>query len=364
LELAQLRKILNGNRLFRSIASVKLAVFLIIFLMINIIAGTLEQSANGLYQAREKYFDAYLSFLGVVPIPGTLTILWLLTINLICSMISRFKFKISNTGLLMSHLGLILLFISGFFHFYYSKESFMSLKEEEKTSISQSYDNWVFELKSFDSKINKIDSQEIKLNNLKTRNFRLKPDIDINLVLIYKNAKVFHTPFAGTLIKEFKVEKDNEKNIPAIKLLINKKEYFLDGEENSFLKENINDQIIILELKRQESTLPFSVKLIDVTRKLYPNSFIAKSYASQVIVNDGKLTREARISMNKPLRVGLYTLYQSRYLIDMDGNEISTFAVVKNLNYQLPYWATLLINLGLLIHFVFAFKNYRKKRIN
>lgn len=356
-----MRKQLNKNRFISFIASTKLAVFLIFFLIVIVITGTLEQSNTGLYQAREKFFDSYLSFIGPIPFPGTLTILWLMTVNLSLSFLLRFNFTKKNTGLILSHSGLILLFISGFFHFYFSQESFIDIKEAESTSISQSYDEWQLEIKELDRNFKLLKLNKIDLKELKARNIDLSDNESLFIEKKYKNAKVFHTPFAGTIVKKFPLEKDYEKNIPAIKLLLNKEEIYLDGDQNNYEKIYLNNRNISLKLKRKEFKLPFHIELLDVERELHPNSMIASSYSSKIKLNDSKVEREAVISMNKPIRSGTYTVYQARYGIDLDGNEFSVLAVVKNLNYQLPYWATFLINFGLILHFIIAFFNYKKK---
>jgi hypothetical protein len=360
--LKELRTKLNKNPIANALSSIKLAVLLIIFLIILVVAGTLEQSETGLYMAREKFFDTYLSFIGPIPIPGTLTILWLMTLNLSIAFLLRFNFTKKNIGLIMSHLGLILLFVSGFFHFYYSKESFIDIKEAETTSISQSYDNWILAIKVLDKDFKSEKAYKFKLKDTYEFNIPLDQETKFLIEQKYTNAKVFHTPFAGTMIKELPLEKEFEKNTPAIKISSLGKEIFLDGEENSFERLFIDNKNLVIELKREEFKLPFKIKLLDVKRELHPNSSIAKSYSSRIILDDSKLSREAVISMNKPIRSGLYTVYQARYGIDLDGNEFSVLAVVKNLNYQLPYWATLLINLGLLIHFIIAFLNYKKRK--
>lgn len=356
-----IRSKLNKNPLVNFIASTKLAVVLIFFLIVIVVAGTLEQSSTGLYQAREKFFDTYLSFIGPVPFPGTLTILWLMTINLSMSFLLRFNFTKKNTGLILSHSGLILLFISGFIHFYYSKESFIDIKEAETISRSQSYENWQLEIKKLDENFKTIETKTLNINKLETRDIDLGNDLKIFIERKYTNAKVFHTPFAGTMVKEFPLEKEYEKNIPAMKLLLNREELFLDGDENSFERIFSNGYNLTFSLKRKEFQLPFNIKLLDVNRELHPNSSIASSYSSKILFSDKDIQREAKISMNKPIRSGKYTVYQARYGVDLDGNEFSVLAVVKNLNYQLPYWATFLINFGLILHFIIAFLSYKKK---
>ena len=356
----ELRAKLNKLAILKLFASTKLAVILLFFLIVLVVAGTIEQSQTGLYFAREKFFDSYLSFIGPIPLPGVLTVLWLMTINLSLSFLLRFNFTKKNTGLILSHAGLILLFVSGFFHFYFSKESFISIVETETKATSQAYDKWLLNINSYDKSFQNKETKSILLSNTSLDSIEFQ-DLKLSLEKKYTNAKVFHTPFAGTLIKEFPIEKEFEKNIPAVKLNLNGEELFLDGGENNYEKLFIKDRNILISLDREEYQMPFQIKLIDVQRELHPNSQIAKSYSSKVFFKDKSLAREATISMNKPIRSGSYTIYQAQYGINNDGQEFSVLAVVKNLNYQLPYWATFLINFGLFLHFIIAFLNYRRK---
>ncbi len=73
--------------------------------------------------------------------------------------------------------------------------------------------------------------------------------------------------------------------------------------------------------------------------------------------------REKLISMNVPLRHADWTFYQSSYLVNSQtGEESSVLAVVKNKGRVLPYIATFVTILGLIIHFLtVAFR--QKKRI-
>ncbi len=56
--------------------------------------------------------------------------------------------------------------------------------------------------------------------------------------------------------------------------------------------------------------------------------------------------------MNRPLRTGGYTFYQSSYAEDGRGGESSTFSVVRNSGRWLPYISSALLFLGLAWHFL------------
>jgi hypothetical protein len=91
---------------------------------------------------------------------------------------------------------------------------------------------------------------------------------------------------------------------------------------------------------------------------------VAKAYASTISVLDegSKLSRKVEISMNKPFRYKDYTFFQSSYGIDSDGQEFSSFAVVKNAGRLVPYIASFLTTLGLVIHFIMQFLKFSRHR--
>jgi len=66
--------------------------------------------------------------------------------------------------------------------------------------------------------------------------------------------------------------------------------------------------------------------------------------------------------MNNPLRHKDLTFYQASYSIDSQGREASTLAVVKNSAQLLPYMASTLTFLGLVIHFGIMFVKYLKTK--
>ena len=56
--------------------------------------------------------------------------------------------------------------------------------------------------------------------------------------------------------------------------------------------------------------------------------------------------------MNKPLRFGGHTFYQSSYKELPDGREASVFSVVRNVARVVPYAATGITFLGLAVYFL------------
>ena len=114
-------------------------------------------------------------------------------------------------------------------------------------------------------------------------------------------------------------------------------------------------------LRKLRKKLPIELGLLDFRIKKYPGSEIVKSYESTVEIKHEDLKRELVISMNKPLRYKDYTFFQSSYQITPAGVEYSVFAVVKNSGRLLPYISSIVVFLGLLIHFILMLFRKRKE---
>ncbi len=100
------------------------------------------------------------------------------------------------------------------------------------------------------------------------------------------------------------------------------------------------------------TALPMTVKLLDFARAMHPGSDIPRSFSSRVEISVAGRSRQAVISMNRPLRWRGYTFFQSSYADDGKGGESSTFSVVRNPGRRLPYAASAMIFLGLACHFL------------
>ena len=108
-------KNLHKTTLIRFVSSLKLTVICLLILIIIIIWGTVYQSNNGLFQAQQKFFHSWVFFIfGFIPFPGTNLTLTILFLNLIASMVFRIGLKWQKSGIILIHLGIIVLLVGGF----------------------------------------------------------------------------------------------------------------------------------------------------------------------------------------------------------------------------------------------------------
>ncbi len=367
---------LKKNNFIKFSYSLKLTVICLIVLTVLTIWGTIYQTDNGLYAAKAKFFTSWFFLaLGFIPIPGGALTMSVLFLNLISSMIFRIGFRFKNIGNILTHIGILILLIGGFFTFLFSEESVLMLKEGEKSSWSNSYHAW--ELSVWNDKDGVRHYSVIDLKDIEPDKSISFPDfpIKINVKKSFRNASAFRNKEGSSKqnvlnasgivsIDERQPEAEPEENVPGIMLYsedINKDIILYGGE-------TLPTHVMILgsdyhfSLRKLRKKLPVEVGLLDFRIKKYPGSQIVKSYESTVEIKHEDLKRELVISMNKPLRYKEYTFFQSRYHITPAGVEYSVFAVVKNSGRLLPYISSIVVFLGLLIHFILML--FRKRKEN
>lgn len=99
---------------------------------------------------------------------------------------------------------------------------------------------------------------------------------------------------------------------------------------------------------------PFTFQLKDVRKEDYIGTTTPRNYASTVFIDDASRNvtqQEKTIWMNNPLRFADETFYQSNYQRDELG-ERTTFSVVANTGWMMPYVSCMLVMVGMLTHFM------------
>ncbi|MCK4888769.1 MAG: cytochrome c biogenesis protein ResB [Candidatus Aminicenantes bacterium] len=367
---------LKKHNIIKFSYSLKLTVACLIFLAILTTWGTIYQADNGLYAAKAKFFTSWFFLAGgFIPLPGAGLVLSVLFVNLISSMIFRIGLRLKNIGNILTHLGILILLLGGFFTFFFSEESVLMLKEGEKSSWSNSYHAW--ELSVWKDARGVRHFSSISLNDLGKDEKINFPDFPITIKVkkVFMNSSAFRDRERSSnndilnssgivSIDEKETEPEPEANIPGLVLFSEdlRKDILLYGGENIPTSAEIKGDIYNFSLRKLRKKLPIELGLLDFRIKKYPGSEIVKSYESTVEIRHDDLKREVIISMNKPFRYKDYTFFQSRYQITPAGVEYSIFAVVKNSGRLLPYISSIAVFIGMLIHFIVML--FRRKKEN
>jgi hypothetical protein len=341
------------------LASLQLTVFSLFYMALLVIGGTILQSEKGIYAAQQEIFQSWLFWLfGVLPLPGLLLIGALLFINLLSAAVFRLKYKWSASGLLLIHIGLLVLLGGGFVSFQFGREYFMTLNEGESSRMADAAHEW--ELAVWTEAEGKRRVQAVDIAALRPGRPWNLPGLDrgVSVSRFLPNCRPAGTAAPGeAILNEVQPAADPVDNIPGVILNLCdpqgvQRQLSLFAGNDAPVVRNYpqGDYYFMLRLKR--ILLPLQLKLLDFNKTVYPGSEIPKSFTSRVEIESNGLRREALIAMNRPLRFRGYTFYQSSYAEGGPYGASSTFAVVRNAGRWLPYISSALIFLGLLLHFI------------
>jgi hypothetical protein len=105
-----------------------------------------------------------------------------------------------------------------------------------------------------------------------------------------------------------------------------------------------------LQLRFTRTYKPFSLHLVDFKHDLFTGTQMARNYSSLVRLVDKSrnVDREVLIYMNHPLRHAGETFYQASFL---QGDSGTVLQVVQNPGWLLPYISSTMITIGMLLHF-------------
>lgn len=118
-----LLKKIKKNSLFRFLASLKLAVILLVALAGILATATFYES---LYDTKTAQYLVYKS-------PLFALFLAFLGVNLLCSAMMRYPWKKSQTGFVITHLGIIIVLLGSLFTMYKGVDGSMALEEGENS---------------------------------------------------------------------------------------------------------------------------------------------------------------------------------------------------------------------------------------
>lgn len=363
----------------RWLASPKLATWVLLWLMVLLVLGTLAQTHMGLYQAQLKYFSSLVLWLGPIPTPGGALTLLLLTVGLSLRIV-LYKWQRVHAGSLVAHLSVWLLLVGGFFTAFTMEEGYIQITEGQSSRGMESYHTP--ELAVLDASGTTLIKHPFEALQ---SGARLTLGDKVLLVEEYfPNSHLAErpTPIEDGLTKgarrflEFtrkRMEMDDERNRPTMLFTIQDKTQTPLAKLVLFQHQPVaqpwpmpNHLSATLVLRPAQTPLPFTVHLKRFEAEYHPGTLVARHYASVVEIESANSGRwPATIRMNAPLRYAGYTLYQSSFLGSSAAiaagqasgmPQTSILAVVKNKGYMVPYIASILLCIGLVLHGVLRWR--------
>jgi ABC-type transport system involved in cytochrome c biogenesis permease subunit len=367
----------SALKILRLLGGPKLATWVLLWLMVLLVLGTLAQTHMGLYQAQLKYFASMVLWLGPVPTPGGALTLLALGVGLSLRMII-YPWKWAHAGSLLAHLAVWLLLVGGLVTALTLQEGYMQITEGQTQRVMESYHTPELAV------IN--PSGTTLLHHPVTAlqpNARLQlGDKILRVEKYFPNSLLTErpAPIEDALTKgarrffEFTrktMELDDERNRPTLLFTIEDTAQKPLAKLVLFQHQPVPqpwpmaaEPSATLVLRPMQTPLPFAVQLKRFEAEYHPGTLIARHYASVVEIESAgsgpnSSTWPATIRMNAPLRYGGYTLYQSSFMgsnaalaAGQASNlpQTSILAVVKNQGYMVPYLAGILLCIGLLLH--------------
>ena len=352
--------------IIRKLGNPKIFVFTIMWMMILVFVGTIAQRDMGLYYAQQKYFSNWLAWFGPLPVPGGRLTMLIMFLNMTSLLFRHTLWQLKKVGIIIVHMGALLLLIGGGITAWFSFEGNMVLDEGNKSNfIVNSQQSELAIINTSQTDYDDINSLPEKI--LKNGNILSPTDLpfSIEIIQFYSNAEAERRTqpkgdFYHGLAKNFLLmPKENEQeaamNRSGVLFKISDTHSEADGIYSLFLGQSIpqtlqvKDESFTLVLRRERIYLPFSIELLDFKRVLHPGTNIPKSFSSEVNLIENKIPRRVMIKMNEPLRHESYTFFQASFSQSESG-ETSILAVVKNYGRLFPYISSLIMSFGLLIH--------------
>ena len=369
------------------LSSMGLASGLLVCLFLLTLLGTFAQVHDGIYQVQKDYFESWfvLAEAGpiVVPLPGAVACLSLLSLNLLLGGFVRIRKNKSTYGVLVVHVGIVVMLAASLVKMTAADEGRITLYEGESSDEFIHYHQWevsIFDVKQQTQVKEWIipNEQLVDLVDGRTRTFEFP---DLGLELEFSNFVVNGRPLPkgpnwkavgptidGYAIKELDFEAEAaERNVACLIATAKTEGATAQGilwpfDHYPWVIEADGKEWAV-SLRHRRMPMPFSITLDEFTRELHPGTGMAKVYSSDV-TQTGLLSRTSQkveISMNEPLRSEGLVLFQSSWGPSdaKEGDALySQFSVVRNPSDQWPLVSCIIITLGMLLAFGQKLRRY------
>jgi ResB-like family len=373
----------------RVLSSLRLTVVCLGLGMVLVFLGTLAQVHLGIHAVQARYFQSLLVFWSPpganwkVPIlPGGYLLGSVLLINLLAAHATRFQLSKKKIGIILLHLGVILLLIGQLLTGLFARETQMRIDEGQTLGYSEAPRE--VELAVIDSTDPKFDQvvaipEEMLAHEGTIQNPTLPFTLKIqqfmpNSRLVMRAQAPQAPPSPATMgfgknvvvTEEPRTVKDDERDLSAAVVEIDGVQgslgtWLVSNAIPNWQTFNLDGHTYSLVMRQRRFYKQFALTLLHFAHDRYAGTDIPKNFSSRVRLIDFQRNenREVLISMNDPLRYRGFTFYQSGF----DNNDkTSILQVVKNPAMLLPYIACGLVALGLLTQFSMHLFGFVKKR--
>ncbi|MFL5328851.1 MAG: cytochrome c biogenesis protein CcsA [Gemmataceae bacterium] len=400
----------RARDLLAPVASLRLTVVLFALSMVLVFTGTLAQMDAGIWTVVAKYFrslyvwiplQTYVGFLRVFfgiqpsspipdaigfPFPGGWSIGAALLVNLLAAHLVRFKLNWSRAGILLTHVGVVLLLVGELITGLFQVEAKMTIAAGETVSYTDVAQRWEL---AFTAASDGATRKDILIPHSRLQTgVRIKAaelPVDVEVAEFAKNSTIYVTEStdADTIQTQdgrrfgvrFQVDEaagvDPEagEDIPSARVRFFKKgtnEEIAAGLLSAWFDRNTTrrlnaqpmpprsldaeGQTWYVALRPKREYKPYSLRLIEFRHESYIGTDTPKNFSSLVHLSDAERgeDRDVLIYMNSPLRYEGETFFQAGYL---PGDTGTILQVVRNPGWLLPYISCIVVAAGMVVHF-------------
>ena len=280
-----------------------------------------------------------------------------------------------NSGIILTHISVLLLLLGGLFTALFSSEGYIALGEGEQKSIISDYHMREFVIMDKQGKtLTTLNHKDIKAQKPLPLDKQFPFSIDVHeacencKIVARENKTEHHIGMAQHMqLETAPPKKNNEENMAGLVFQVtydDTHKIFVSLEDvPKYPKISVNGKTYKFALRRQHRTLPFSITLLAFKKDIHLGTDMAKAYQSTVLIRDGDMQWESIISMNEPLRYKGYTFFQSSFINTPQG-DVSVLAAVWNVGRSFPYISGLTMCVGLIVHLFMRGRSPKKKPKN
>lgn len=328
------------------------------WLMILLVIGTVAQKNLGLYAAQHLYFSSWILWWGPVPLPGAYLTLGAISLCLLAKFLLYSPWRTHQAGIILTHLGVLVLLIGGLITAFSQKEGYMLLGEGQSSALVSDYHERVLYITQDGASFAAAPFDRLKAGEAVQAPlpFTLTPQTICRNCQPVPTGKVenAHGLAQEISLRSAPLDHSDEANLSGLSFTVagageQDGEYLVMEEIPHRPQIEIQGKTYAISLSRAQTELPFSIELKGFERDLHPGTDMARGFSSDVIVRDGDVEWPYLIRMNEPLRYKGYTFYQASFSLRPDG-EYSILSVVRNEGRIFPYLGGGIIFMGLLLH--------------
>jgi hypothetical protein len=363
----------------RTLGSTEIFCYCLLWLMVLTVVGSIAQKYIGLHDAQMRYFSSWILWASFIPLPGGRLTMVVVFANLTARLIFASPLRWRRSGVIISHLGALLLLVGGFITAYRSVEGYILIPEGEQRGYFE--DHYAKELTVTRTAESGADLVTAYSGGFMKAGKELPLEGfggTITIEELHENCEVIQRSGAAppdargmAATSELQVlpkAGEDESRAGAV-LRVSGIGQEVDGLYLALervpatrVRGAGGDELFRIGLQPRRYKLPFEILLEDFEMTKHPGTEMARDYRSHIKVLKGVSAQKADIWMNHPLRAEGYTFYQQSYI---DGRHQATvLSVVRNAGRLFPYISSIIICIGMLIHLAILFVESSRRRRN